>query len=129
MDTIGDFLTRIRNAGMAQHEKVDIPSSNMRVGIAKILESYGYIRSYKVARDGKQGVMRVYLKYDPSGRPKINRLERFSRPSRRVYVKSDQVPDIRSGYGLAILSTNRGILSGHEAKKQNVGGEVLCKLW
>ena len=129
MDTIADFLTRIRNAGLAKHDKVDVPSSNMREGIAKILEETGYIRSYRVAKDGRQGIMRVYLKYDDKGNHVINRVSRVSRPSRRRYVKADAVPKVRSGYGLAILSTNKGILSGEQATSQKVGGEVLCKLW
>ncbi len=129
MDSIGDFLTRIRNAAMARHEKVDVPSSNLRAGIAKILQEAGYIRSYKVARDGKQGVMRVYLRYDEKGRPVINNIQRVSRPSRRQYVKAEDIPEVRSGYGMAILSTNRGVVSGETAKKENIGGEFLCQLW
>lgn len=129
MDTIGDFLTRVRNAGLAKHEKVDVPNSNVREGIAKILQEYGYIRSYKVARDGKQGVMRVYLRYTAEGSPVIGTIERVSKPSRRFYVKADEVPEVRSGFGLAILSTNKGIMSGEQAKKEKVGGEFLCKLW
>ena len=129
MDTIGDFITRIRNAGMAKHEKVDVPSSNIRVGIAKALQKAGYIRDYKVARDGKQGLMRVYLKYDETGGHIINHLSRVSKPSRRRYVKATDVPKYRSGFGLAILSTNKGILSGEDALQQKVGGEVLCKVW
>ena len=129
MDTIGDFLTRIRNAGMARHEKVDVPSSNVRVGMAKVLQEAGYIKNFKVAKDGKQGVMRVYLKYDDNGGHLINKVSRVSRPSRRMYVKSSDVPKVRSGYGLAILSTNKGILSGDEASSLNVGGEVLCRVW
>lgn len=129
MDTIGDFLTRIRNAGMAKHEKVDVPNSNLRQGLAKILHDHGYIRSYKVAKDGKQGIMRVYLKYNPQGRPAISRVERVSRPSRRLYVKASEMPEVRSGYGIAILSTNKGIMSSDSARKENVGGEYLCRVW
>lgn len=129
MDTIGNFLTRIRNAGMAKHEKVDLPNSNVRQGIAKVLQSQGYIRDFKVARDGKQGVMRVYLKYTETGEPVIKHLSRVSRPSKRIYVKAGNVPKVRSGFGLAILSTNKGILSGEDAVSNNVGGEVLCKVW
>ncbi len=129
MDTIGNFLTRIRNAGMAKHEKVDIPSSLVRQGIAKVLQNQGYIRDFKVARDGKQGMMRVYLKYNEKGEPVIKHLSRVSRPSRRIYVKASEIPKVRSGYGLAILSTNKGILSGDEATDNNVGGELLCKVW
>ncbi len=129
MDTVGDFLTRIRNAGMAKHEKVDVPSSNMRQGIAKVLQNAGYIRSFKVVKDGKQGMMRVYLRYNKHGQPTINKIARLSKPSRRTYVKASEVPQVRSGYGLAVLSTNKGVLSGEEATTNNVGGELLCKVW
>src|SRR4051812_45802071 len=129
MDTIGEFLTRIRNAGAAKHEKLDIPSSNGRVGIAKILLENGYIRSFKVVRDGKQGVMRVYLKYNEKGRPIISAIDRVSRPGRRVYVKSTDIPQVRDGFGISILSTNRGVISGDTAKVDNLGGELLCNVW
>lgn len=129
MDTIGDFLTRIRNAGAAKHEKLDIPASNVRVGIAKILLEQGYIRSFKVVRDGKQGVMRVYLKYSEKGRPVITAIDRVSRPGRRVYVKSEDIPKVRDGFGISILSTNRGVVDGDTAKKDNLGGELLCNVW
>jgi len=129
MDTIGEFLTRIRNAGLAKHDKVDIPSSNMREGIAQILQETGYIRSYKVAKDSKQGIMRVYLKYDEKGKPAIGNLERVSRPSRRIYVKADKIPAVRSGFGMAIMSTNKGIMSSEKAKNEKVGGELLCRVW
>ena len=129
MDTVGDFLTRIRNAGIAKHEKVDIPSSNLRNGIAEQLKVAGYIRSYKVVKDDKQGVMRVYLKYNSEGEHVITNVQRVSRPSKRVYVGSKDVPKVRSGYGLSILSTNKGVLSGEEAEKTNVGGEIICKIW
>lgn len=129
MDTIGEFLTRIRNAGAARHEKIDVPSSNLRMGLAKILQETGYIRSYKVARDGRQGIMRVYLKYSENGRHAIETVERVSRPGRRVYVGSTQIPNVRSGIGVTILSTNKGIMSGEQAKAENLGGELLCKLW
>ncbi|MGE4132312.1 MAG: 30S ribosomal protein S8 [Bdellovibrionales bacterium] len=129
MDTIGEFLTRVRNAGAARHEKVDIPSSNVRVGIAKILFENGYIRSFKVVRDGKQGVMRVYLKYTEKGRPLITSINRISRPGRRVYVKSDKIPEIRNGFGISILSTNRGVVDGDTAKKEKLGGELICNVW
>ena len=129
MDTIGDFITRIRNAGMAKHDKVDLPSSNLRVGMAEVLQDNGLIRSFKVARDDKQGIMRVYLKYNSKGDHVISKIHRVSRPSKRVYVKSDEIPKVRSGYGVAILSTNRGVLSGEQATNENVGGEVLCQVW
>lgn len=129
MDTIGDFLTRIRNAGAARHEKVDIPASNVRAGIATVLKDKNYINSFKVVSNNKQGVMRVYLKYTDDGKPAITHLKRYSKPSRREYVKSGDIPNIRAGYGLAILSTSKGIMSGGDAKEQNVGGELLCVVW
>lgn len=129
MDTIGDFLTRIRNAGASKHEKLDIPASNVRVGIAKILLDQGYIRSFKVVRDNKQGVMRVYLKYNEKGKPIITAIDRVSRPGRRVYVKSEDIPQVRDGFGIAILSTNRGVVDGDTAKKDNLGGELICNVW
>lgn len=129
MDTIGDFLTRIRNAQAARHEKVDVPASNMREGIAKVLKEQNYISNYKVVKDSKQGMMRVYLNYGNDGKPSISKMKRYSKPSRREYVKVTSVPNIRAGYGLAILSTSKGILSGGQAKEQNVGGELLCVVW
>ena len=129
MDTIGDFLTRIRNAQAARHEKVDVPASNMRVGIANVLKDQNYISNFKVVKDSKQGMMRVYLKYNEEGKPAMARMKRYSKPSRREYVKAGSIPNIRAGYGLAILSTSKGILSGGQAKEQNVGGEILCMIW
>ena len=129
MDTIADFLTRIRNASASKHDKLDVPSSNIRKGIAQILEDYGYIKSYRVVPDGKQGVMRVYLRYLNDGTSPLKTMRRISRPGKRVYVKSDEVPKVRSGYGLAILSTNKGVVSGEQATDLKVGGELLCKIW
>jgi small subunit ribosomal protein S8 len=129
MDTIGYFLTRIRNASLAKHEKVDIPSSNIRVGIAEVLRNEGYIRHFKVVRDDKQGMMRVYLRYDEKGAPVINEIRRVSRPGRRQYVKKDEIPKVRSGFGLSILSSSRGVVSGQQAEKDSLGGEILCTVW
>lgn len=129
MDTVAEFLTRIRNAGKAQHEKLDVPSSNMRVGIATILEKKGYIRSFKVVRDGKQGVMRIYLRYNQAGGHAIQNLERVSRPGCRVYVGANEIPRVRSGFGMAILSTSKGVMAGDEATEKKLGGELLCKIW
>ena len=129
MDTIALFLTRVRNAGAAKHEKVDVPSSKLRVGIAEILEKSGLIRSYKVAKDSKQGVMRVYLKYGQDGTHAISNINKVSRPGRRVYVKSTDIPSVRSGQGMTILSTSQGLMSGTEATKKNLGGELICKIW
>jgi small subunit ribosomal protein S8 len=129
MDTISQFLTMIRNAGAARHEKVDMPASKVRAGIAQILVNEGLIRSFKVAKDSKQGIMRVYLKYDEAGNHVISSIDRVSRPGRRVYVKSDKIPTVRSGMGMSILSTSRGIMSGKQATEQKLGGELLATLW
>jgi small subunit ribosomal protein S8 len=129
MDKVAEFLTRIRNAGLARHEKVDVPASKFRANIAEILATSGLIRSYKVAKDSKQGVMRVYLKYSDSGDHVISNIERVSRPGRRVYLKATDIPVIRSGLGMAILSTNKGLMSSSQAKKNNLGGELVCTIW
>ena len=129
MDTVSEFLTRVRNAGKAKHEKVDIPASKLRIGLADILASTGFIRSYKVAKDSKQGVMRVYLKYNSDGQHAINVIQRVSRPGRRVYVRSTEIPEVRSGLGITILSTSKGLMSGNDAKEKNLGGELMCSVW
>ena len=129
MDTVGDFCTCIRNAVRAGKDKVDVPNSRIRKGIAEKLKQYDYIRGYRTAEDGRQGLMRIYLQYDQKHCAKIQDIQRVSKPSRRFYAKVDDVPEIRSGYGLTILSTNKGILSSTEAKTNNVGGEVLCHVW
>lgn len=129
MDTVGDFLTRIRNAGMARHEKVDVPSSNLRKGIAAILKEHGYIKNFREAKDGKQGIMRVYLNYDAKGRTAIDTISRVSTPGKRVYVKATEIPEVRSGFGISVVSTSKGILSGKQASEQNLGGEFLLKVW
>ncbi len=129
MDTVGQFLTRIRNAGTARHEKVDVPASNMRIGIAEILVQEGFIRSFKVAKDSKQGIMRVYLKYDEKGDHAISSIDRISRPGLRVYVNVDKIPVVRSGLGFAVLSTSQGMMSSNDAKKKNLGGELICSVW
>jgi small subunit ribosomal protein S8 len=129
MDKVGQFLTQIRNASAARHEKVDIPASQLRSGIAQILQDSGFIRTFKVAKDSKQGIMRVYLKYDENGMPAIKALNSVSTPGRRVYVHATKIPNVRSGTGMTILSTSQGIMSGAEAAKKNVGGEILCEVW
>ncbi len=129
MDKIAEFLTNIRNAGNARHEKVDVPASKLRAGIAQILAEEGLIRSFKVAKDSKQGIMRVYLKYNEDGSHVISSVDRISRPGRRVYVKAGEVPAVRSGLGMSILSTSHGIMSGKKATDSNVGGELLCTIW
>lgn len=129
MDTVGQFLTIIRNAGAARVEKVDLPASKMRAGLAQILVEEGYIRSFKVAKDSKQGIMRVYLKYDESGAHAITKADRASTPGRRLYIKSTEIPVVRSGLGIAILSTSKGVMSGKTATEKNLGGELLATVW
>lgn len=129
MDTIGDFLTRVRNASNAKHTKVDIAASNSRKMIAQLLQKEGYIRNFKVVNDGKQGMMRVYLKYSEQGEPVIKKMVRMSRPGRRYYVLAQKIPKVRSGFGMAVISTSKGILSGTQAKDMNVGGEYMFKVW
>jgi small subunit ribosomal protein S8 len=129
MDTIGEFLTRVRNAGLAKHEKVDVPASKIREGIAKILAEQGYIRSFKTVRDGRQGMMRVYLRYDQSGNHAITNIERVSRPGRRIFWPATEIPKIRSGFGTSVLTTSKGIMTGDVAREKGVGGEVLFKVW
>jgi small subunit ribosomal protein S8 len=132
-DPIADMLTRIRNATIAHHGRVDMPSSRLKVEIAKILESEGYIQGFKVldavAGERVQAQLRVVLKYGPRGERVISGLERVSRPGRRVYFGSDEVPDVLAGLGTSILTTSRGVMTGREAAKAGVGGEVLCNVW
>lgn len=129
MDTVAEFLTRIRNAGLAKHEKVDVPASKLRVGIANVLRDSGYIRNFKVVKDGKQGIMRVYLAYNEDGRHAITAVNRASRPGRRLYVQCEKIPNVRSGFGMAILSTSKGVMGSKEAVEKKIGGELICTLW
>ena len=128
-DPIADMLTRIRNANMVYHEHVDIPASKMKEAIARILLREGFIRNYKLIEDGKQGVLRIYLKYGPNGEKVINELVRISKPGRRVYVTKDELPKVRGGLGIAILSTSKGVMTSADAKRLGIGGEVLCYVW
>ena len=128
-DPIADMLTRIRNANMVKLQKVDIPSSNLKVNVANVLKSEGFIKNYKVIADSKQGVLRVYLKYIDEKDPVINEIKRVSKPGSRVYVGSDKVPSVKNGMGIAVLSTSKGIMSDKSAREANVGGEVICTVW
>lgn len=128
-DPIADMLTRIRNAGMARHTKLDMPSSNIKEAVANVLKEQGYIKNVKIASDNKQGLLRIYLKYDAANKPVINEIQRVSTPSRRVYVSKDDIPQVKNGLGCAILSTSRGVLPDTEARNAEVGGEVLCTVW
>lgn len=129
MDTIAQMLTIIRNGSTAKLEKVDMPASKVRENIAKILVNEGFARSYKIARDSKQGIMRVYLKYNETGEPSFINLEKVSTPGRRVYVQATEIPVVRSGTGQSIISTSKGIMTGKDAKTNHLGGELLCLVW
>lgn len=132
-DPIADMLARIRNATLARHTRVDMPSSRLKVEIAKILQNEGYIQSFSVLepQDGErvQAQLRVQLKYGPRGERVIIGIERVSRPGRRVYFGREDVPDVLAGLGTAILTTSRGVMTGRQAVKAGVGGEVLCNVW
>lgn len=128
-DPIADMLTRIRNASRAEHEKVDIPASRLKVRVAEILKAEGFIRNYRVLEDSKQSTLRVYLKYGANNEQMIAGLVRVSTPGRRVYVGHAKIPTILAGMGVTIVSTSRGLLTDREARKQKVGGEVLAYVW
>jgi len=128
-DPIADMLTRIRNALQARKEEVDIPSSNLKRKIAEVLKEEGFIKGFKVIPDGKQGVLRVFLKYDEEGLPVISGLKRVSKPGRRVYVSREEIPRVMGGLGIAILTTSRGVMTDKKARKVGVGGEVICYVW
>lgn len=128
-DPIADMLTRIRNAGKAKFNSVDIPGSKLKTELAKVLKEEGYIRNYKFLADNKQGILKIYLKYDAHQKPVIYSLKRVSKPSRRVYTKGKDIKPIFSGLGIAILSTSHGIMTDKQARKKNVGGEILCTIW
>ncbi len=128
-DPIADLLIRIRNAYLAKREEVVLPASKMKLEIAKILKNEGYIRNFKFVEDAKQGVLKIHLKYDDGGHPIMRRLERVSKPSRRVYCDRDAIPQVLGGLGIVILSTSKGIMTGQKALHLGVGGEVLCRVW
>ena len=129
-DTIADMLTRIRNANSAKHDQVDIPASNMKKAIAQILVDEGYVKDYKIVDDGKQGVIRVTLKYQgPSRTPVLMGLRRVSKPGLRIYSSSEDMPKVMKGIGTAIVSTSKGVMTDKAARKLNVGGEVLAFVW
>ncbi len=128
-DPIADLLTRIRNASRAEHEKVDIPSSKLKVKITELLKDEGFIKNYRLIEDAKQGVLRVYLKYGAGNEKMISGLVRVSRPGRRIYVGKDKIPVILGGMGVAILSTSRGVMTDRESRKHQLGGEVLAYVW
>ena len=128
-DPIADMLTRIRNANVVKHETVDVPASNMKKELARILLEEGFIRGYDVIEDGKQGIIRIQLKYGQTGERVISGLKRISKPGMRVYADKHEVPRVLNGLGISIISTSKGILTDKQARKENVGGEVLCYIW
>jgi small subunit ribosomal protein S8 len=129
IDPIADMLTRMRNAASAKHPKVDVPSSSIKVSIAKILKDEGFIRNYKIVEDTKQGVLRIYLKYTNDNQSVMINLKRISSPGRRVYIKAEELKPVFSNMGIWVLSTPKGVLTNKAAKQQNVGGELLCEIF
>ena len=123
------MLTRVRNALQARHPKVDVPASKLKTEIARILKEEGYITNFKVAEEGTQKTIRSYLKYTPTNEPVISAIERVSRPGCRVYVGSSEIPRVLGGLGINILTTPRGVMTGRDARKEGVGGELLCRVW
>ena len=128
-DPIADMLTRIRNAGKAKFNSVDIPGSMLKIELAKVLKDEGFIKNYKFIKDSKQGILRIYLKYDESQKSAIYGIERVSKLSRRVYVKGKDVKPVLNGMGISILSTSKGVMTDQKARHENVGGEILCNVW
>ena len=128
-DVIADMLTRIRNANDAKHETVDVPASNMKKAIAEILLTEGYIKSYNVVDDGKQGIIRIVLKYAPGKQKVIHGLRRVSKPGLRIYASCEDMPRVLNGLGIAIVSTSKGVMTDKKAREANVGGEVLAFVW
>lgn len=128
-DPIADMLTRIRNAMQARHAKVDVPGSKLKLEIARILKEEGYVLNYKQGDEGSKRVIKIYLKYNPNNTSVISHLERESKPGRRVYVASKEIPRVLGGMGINILTTPRGVMTGRTARKEGVGGELLCSVW
>jgi small subunit ribosomal protein S8 len=128
-DPIADLLTRVRNAIAAKHDRVDVPSSRLKIAITRILKDEGFIKNFKVSRDNRQGVIRIFLKYTESHRSVIQGLKRVSRPSRRVYQKTSEIEPVLSGLGIGIISTSRGVMTDKEARRHHLGGEMICEIW
>ena len=128
-DTIADMLTRIRNANQMRYQEVSVPASNLKISLAKILKDEGFIEDYKVNDDNVQGTIELTLKYGQNKERVITGLKRISKPGLRVYAKANEVPKVLNGLGIAVISTSRGVMTDKEARKQNLGGEVLCYIW
>lgn len=128
-DPVADLLTRVRNANMVNHEKVEVPASKVKKAIADIFKSEGYIKDCEFIDDGKQGIIRIYLKYGANKEKVITGLKRISKPGLRVYAKKDEIPRVLGGLGTAVISTSKGIMTDKDARKQGLGGEVVCYIW
>lgn len=128
-DPIADMLTRIRNANMVRHERVEIPASRLKIELSRILHEEGYIRNYRWIDDRKQGILRIYLRYAENKEKVLTGLKRISKPGRRVYVKTDELPRVYGNLGIAILSTSQGVKTASQCRKTGIGGEVLCYVW
>ena len=128
-DPIADMLTRIRNANMVGHESVDVPASKMKKSIAEILLKEGYIKGFDVIEDNKQGIIRIQMKYGQDKEKVITGIKKISKPGLKVYAKRDEIPKVLGGLGIAIISTSKGVITDKEARKENVGGEVICYVW
>ena len=128
-DPLADMLTRIRNAGKARHKSVDIPGSRLKASLAAVMKNEGYIKNYKFIKDNKQGILRVYLKYDKNDNHVIYGIERASKPSCRIYVNSKEIKPVLNGLGISVLSTSKGLLTDRQSRKENIGGEILCNIW
>ena len=129
MDPVSDLLTRIRNAHLAKHDRVDVPKSKLKAEICRILRDEGFIRNFKLIEQRPQSLLRIFLEYDEEGTPAITHLRRISKPGRRVYRGADQIRPVLNGRGLGVVSTNLGVISDAQAREQRVGGEVLCEVW
>ena len=128
-DPIADMLTRIRNANIVSYQTVDIPSSNLKKNIAKVLKSEGLIRNYTIMDNRQHKTIKIFLKYDEKGGPVLEGLKRVSKPGRRVYTGKDRIPQVLNGFGINIISTSKGVMTDRQARKRGVGGEILCSVW
>lgn len=129
-DPISDLLTRIRNAHLAKHDRLDVPVSRLKLEVCRILKEEGFIKNYReVESTGPTGSVRIFLRYSPQGEPAINHVARISKPGRRVYRRANEIPPVRNGLGVGIVSTSQGLLTDAQARERKVGGEILCELW
>ncbi|MDY0190634.1 MAG: 30S ribosomal protein S8 [Desulfuromonas sp.] len=128
-DPISDMLTRIRNAGLAKHQKMEMPASKMKLALAEVLKEQGYIKNFKFINEGVQGVLRIYLKFDNENIHVIHEIKRESKPGRRLYVNAGEIPKVKNGLGCAIVSTSQGVMSDVAAREAKIGGELVCTVW